>query len=459
MPGIQLTRKLPVLVLVLAVLGLGFHAAAQEADSEDSSIFFSSNVSARYVYSDEPHPLGVIDQIRFTHPFADFTTGIEASNGLGVSVTGRMLAEYRLDSDFNIPFAQPGNPVAAENNIMLAGILYAPLWGGSISLGRQKVEFGKSRLSGLQIDTHVPFLDSVMYTLPIGKLEITQVIATLENHEGIGDLNPTWFLADDGYDFGISDIIVSSRRFSWKEERFTIGIGAQALFSRPYNAFQLGDFLPIFSVHNANVGSNNFSLLFDFELNAIPEHTQYLVLGLDDINAGAVGINDSGIPTIWAVQGGVSGTFHLASLALDYRSEAVATHYLWGSFHNDPDMVLSRAIYRIKTDGGVLLFPLTSPFGPGRLSFEAETTLRIPGWLDIGLAGLLLYGDPAINLTSTTYAEQDVNYEFMLLRLGVSLARDLGAGLRLSADAGGDLLPGGFYPRLGVTGSWRFEAR
>jgi hypothetical protein len=458
MPSLKLTNKFHVLVSILSVLGLGLHTAAQEVDTNDYSIFFSSNVSAHYVYSDEPHPLGVIDQIRFTYPFADFTTGIEASNGLGVSVTGRMLAEYRLDSDFNIPFAQPGNPVAAENNIMLAGILYAPLWGGSISIGRQKVEFGKSRLSGLQIDTHVPFLDSVVYTLPIGKLEITQVIATLENHAGIGDINLPDF-PNDGYYFGISDIIVSSRRFSWKEERFTVGIGAQALFSRPYNAFQLGDFLPVFSVHNANVGSNNFSLLFDFELDAIPGHTQYLTLGLDDVNAGAVGVNDSGIPTIWAIQGGLAGTFHFGSLALDYRSEAVAAHYLWGSFHNDPDMVLSRAIYRLKTDGGVLLFPLTSPFGPGRLSFEAETTLRIPGWLDVGLAALLLYGDPAINLTSTEYEEQDVNYEFMLLRLGVSLARDVGAGLALSASAGGDLLPGGFYPRFGVTGSWHFEAR
>lgn len=449
-----------IFVLVLALSALVMHIGAQEVEEEDYSIFFSSNVTARYTYSDEPHPLGVIDQIRFTQPFVDFTTGIEASNGLGVSVTGRMLAEYKLDSDFNIPFGQPGNPVAAENNIMLAGVLYAPLWGGSISIGRQKVEFGTSRLSGLQIDTHVPFLDSVMYTVPIGKLEITQVIATLENHKAVGDIDLSiWVPISDGYDFGISDIIVSSRRFTWKEERFTVGIGAQALFSRPYNAFQLGDFLPIFSVHNANVGSNNFSLLFDLELDAIPGHTQYLTLGLDDINAGAVGINDSGIPTIWAVQGGVSGTFALGSLTLDYRSEAVAAHYLWGSFHEDDDMVLSRAIYRIKTDGGVLLFPLTSPFGPGRLSFEAETTVRIPGWLDVGLTGLLLYGDPAINLTSTEYMEQDVNYEFMLLRFGVSLERELLSGLRLSVRAGADLQSSGLYPRFEAAGSWHFEAR
>ncbi|HUW69849.1 MAG TPA: hypothetical protein VMX33_06415 [bacterium] len=448
-------RVRPFVVVAMLLLSCVL-VPAQESTATDASIFFESDITAQYVYSDQPNPLGTIDSIRSIEPFAEMTTGIENGSGLGVLLTVRLISEFRNPGESNIPFGYSGNPLAAENNMVAAGVLYAPLLDGLVRLGRQKVDFGPSRLSGLQIDTHVPYLDGVFYSLPIGKLEISQVVATLENRRAIGDLASSFF-TDLNYDFGISDILLSSRHFSWTEDRFKVGIGAQTLFSRPYNVFQLGDILPIFSVHNADVGANNFTLLFDFELTAIPEHRQYLVLGLDEVNANLFGINDSGIPTIWAIQGGVSGVFHFGSASMDYDAEVVATQYLWGSFQDD--VALSRAIYRLRADGGNQLFPLSSPFGPARLSYELVTTTRVPGLLDIGCSGLLLYGDPSINLTETSYVAQSVSYEFMLLRLGLTLSRDLGAGFRLSVGGGGDILPDGFSPRLLVSGAWSSPRR
>jgi len=444
-------------ILVAILLAPFTFGAAQEATDKSASIFFESNISAQYVYSDQPNPLGTIDSIRSIEPFAEMTTGTENGSGLGVLLTVRLISEFRNASESNIPFGYAGNPLAAENNMVAEGILYAPLLDGVVRIGRQKVDFGPSQLSGLQIDTHVPYLDGIFYSLPIGKLEISQVIATLENRRAIGDLDSSVFTGDLNYDFGISDILLSSRHFSWTEDHFKVGIGAQTLFSRPYNVFQLGDILPIYSVHNADVGANNFTLLFDFELTAIPEHRQYLVLGLDEVNANLFGINDSGIPTIWAIQGGVSGVFHFGSASMDYDAEVVATHYLWGSFQDD--VALSRAIYRLRADGGNLLFPLSSPFGPARLSGELRTTTHLPGLFDIGISSLLLYGDPSINLTTTSYEAQSVSYEFMVLRLGLTLSRDLGAGLRLTVGGGGDILPDGFSPRLLVSGAWSSPRR
>jgi hypothetical protein len=85
--------------------------------------------------------------------------------------------------------------------------------------------------------------------------------------------------------------------------------------------------------------------------------------------------------------------------------------------------------------------------------------VRIPEWLDVECSGLLLYGDPSINLTDVSYVARDVSYEFMLFRVGVTLTRDIGSGVSLSAGGGGDLLPDGFSPRLQLSGAWRFNGK
>ncbi|PKL25875.1 MAG: hypothetical protein CVV47_04320 [Spirochaetae bacterium HGW-Spirochaetae-3] len=443
--------------MAVASFCLVLDVTAQDSPNADAQISIESELFLAYTYADLIPPLGGIDSMRLSRPLSDFTATLESSSGVGVTITTRLVSEYRAPGEFNVPVGQSGNPVAIENNLLTAGILYAPALGGLLRIGRQKVDLGPSRLSGLQIDTHVPYLDALYYSLPLGKLEITQVIATLENRPGAADVGGLLDPAIEDYGFSISQILLSSRRFAFKLDNVELGLGVQSLFSRPNNAFQFGDILPIFSVHNGSVGSNNISFIFDAEFNATQDHRQYLVLGFDDFNANLFGVNDSGIPTIWAFQGGLSGTFHFGSVSLDYDTEVLATHYLWGSF--DDDLALSRAIYRLRADGKPLVLPLSSPFGPGRLSFETVATVRIPEWLDVECSGLLLYGDPSINLTDVSYVARDVSYEFMLFRVGVTLTRDIGSGVSLSAGGGGDLLPDGFSPRLQLSGAWRFNGK
>jgi hypothetical protein len=361
----------------------------------------------------------------------------------------RLVAEYTLEGAFNIPEPQSGNPVAVENNIIYKGILTLPFFGGNVTLGRQPISLGPARWSNLQISPQVPYLDSVYFRLPLGRLEITQVIATLENRQGVNDVT---IPVQDGYNFKITDILLSSRRFVWAADTFDVAVGAQSLFSRPYNAYQLGDVLPIFSVHNGDVGVNNITLLADLNVRSIPDHRQYLILGLDDINANLFGGDDYGIPTIWAIVGGVSGTFRLPIFDLDYTMETTATHYLWGSVEDTN--ALSRSIDRLYTDGGNILLPLSSPYGPARISLRWETTAKIPDLMDASLSGLLLWGDPTKDLAATSYAAQPVNYQYMLTRIELGLARNFGAGLSLKIGGGGDILPDAFYPRFSLSGKW-----
>lgn len=436
--------------LALLLVSSAVPAIAEDVVPGEAQFSLAAETRLRYTLGDVEGPLGDIDAFGLSVPLADISFGAEAASGIGIRVGARLVSEYRYASAFSLAVGQSGNPVPVENNMMSEGVLYAPFFGGVVSAGRQKVSFGPSRLSGLMIDASIPFLDSVYFTLPIGKLVISQAVATLENNSaGDGDLDPSGW--DVGYDFDITDIIVSTRRFAWVEERYEIGLGAQALFSRAYNAFHLGEVLPIFSVHNGDVGQNNMSFLFDFESRFIPGHRQYLTLGLDDVNANLFGVGDSGTPTIWAVQAGVSGDVETRAGAWLYDAEVVATHYLWGSFEDD--LALSRSIYRLKADGDDLVLPLSSPYGPARLSFRLESTLAVGASLDVGLSTLALFGDPDIDLISTTYGIHDVSYEFLLLRAELRATRRFG-GLSLGLGCGGDAEPSGLSPRLSVTGAW-----
>jgi len=439
------------LALAIASFSLPAMTIAEDFGVGEAQFSLAAETRFRYTLGDVEGPLGDIDALGLSVPVADFSFGAEAASGIGIRVGARLVSEYRYASALNLAVGQAGNPVPVENNMMSEGVLYAPFFGGAIRAGRQKVSFGPSRLSGLMIDASIPFLDSVYFSIPIGKLVISQVVATLENNRaGDGDLEATMFTVD-GYNFDITDIIVSTRRFAWVEERYEIGFGAQALFSRAYNAFHLGEVLPIFSVHNGDVGQNNMSFLFDFESRYIPGHRQYLTLGLDDVNANLFGVGDSGTPTIWAVQAGVSGDVQTRAGAWSYDAEVVATHYLWGSFEDE--LALSRSIYRLKADGDDLVLPLSSPYGPARLSFRLESTLAVGASLDIGLSTLALFGDPDIDLISTNYEIHGVSYEFLLLRAELRATRRFG-GLSLGLGCGGDVEPSGLSPRLSVSGAW-----
>ena len=137
---------------------------------------------------------------------------------------------------------------------------------------------------------------------------------------------------------------------------------------------------------------------------------------------------------------------------LQNAAEFVATHYLWGSY--DDAWALSRSIYRLWTDAGSLLLPLTSPYGSGRRSFETRLALDLPPRLCVSLSTLLLAGDPSVDLVTTPYASREIVTSFLLFRVDWSAEVELVAGLAATAGASIDVLPSEVRPRFALGLRW-----
>jgi hypothetical protein len=153
------------------------------------------------------------------------------------------------------------------------------------------------------------------------------------------------------------------------------------LAARENNALHLADIFPVFSWHNGHVGGHNFSLLADALWSLVPGLDLYLQAAYDDISAAdLLGLPDTELPTIDAYLLGLAWETGLASRPLSLTLEAGITHYLWGNFHAydyalDKGNYLARAVYRYRSQRGVHLLPLTSPYGPGARWLDLRFTL------------------------------------------------------------------------------------
>jgi hypothetical protein len=142
-----------------------------------------------------------------------------------------------------------------------------------------------------------------------------------------------------------------------------------------------------------------------------------------------------------------------------FEATAGNTHYLWGSF--DPNYYLSRAIYRIRLDGGTLAMPLTSPFGPGCSWITAEANLGFPAGFGAAvsyrfvrrLAGVDLFTTPYEKSATIESGPYGDSHRFEASVSWRRQALDLHAGLRLDAEAG-TLVPSGW---LGASLRWLYE--
>jgi hypothetical protein len=444
-----------VFFIALLILSSSTVLFCEDIENNQYAISIESVFTTQFDFLHEAAPLGWIDVLANALPFNETTVSMRTETGLGVDTTLRLVYEYGQPSHSNIPIGFEGNPIFVENNALYKGLLFFPFFDGEMRIGRQDVSFGPSPLSNLQISRSIPFLDSVYYELPLGPFNISQVIATLENRKGLDDI---YFNSDQSpYGFESSVILLSSRRFSVDTELVSLGIGAQSIASRENNAFQIGDVLPIFSLHSADIGWHNLSLFLDGVLRAVEGHTQYCILGIDDINANTFGIVDGGVPTIAACILGASGSFDFDILSLKYELEGTATHYLWGSFYER--YYLSRSIYRLKSDSGYITLPLTSPYGPARTSVELRTSLAMPLEMFLKLDGLLLYGDSSINLFSTVYEGRTVEYSFMLARIEATIGKIMYDSASIYLGGGVDFVPAGVVPRIFIGGSWNISIR
>jgi hypothetical protein len=147
------------------------------------------------------------------------------------------------------------------------------------------------------------------------------------------------------------------------------------------------------------------------------------MVGFDDISARSFGIPDGDIPTIPGAVVGADYSLPLAGNAatgkifMNLHLEGGYTHYLWGNFHYDdppfddpakPKLLLPKAIYRYAPNHSAVVYPLTSPYGPGAVwaAFAAEFTFPERS-LRAGLDFLFLTKNSEVNLVDTVYSIDD----------------------------------------------------
>jgi hypothetical protein len=200
--------------------------------------------------------------------------------------------------------------------------------------------------------------------------------------------------------------------------------------------FTIVDFLPVSIWHNADVAPNNMGLVLDFSWAALPGLAINFMAGYDDISANLFGVADDGIPTIDAYILSLDYYHGSEGLELDGLVEFGYTHYLWGNFDGKETMgfdmgLLARAIGRYQSDGGAILLPLTSPYGPGAL--WAELKLNVSprdSVLAFGLDALVLSTNSAANLVTLAFTANPAVREAprdILIEGGLSASAALGA--------------------------------
>lgn len=349
-------------------------------------------------------------------------------DGLAViDIAGSWRREYDGFSPNNFFSFKPGNPFAHENQFLQKGYFryfFGPL---EMELGRNKVHYGPSKYSSLLLSQRLPFLDALRLRLPIGSLEMTSLVSTLENREAAEDLDlvtlndndPSYL---DDYDFVDNTIICAMHRFEYSFKRLRLGISGLSFITRPDNAFLLGDFFPVFSWHTADVGWHNLSMIGDVSLAPLPGLEIFAQYGVDDISLGSVNVGDDPLPTIDAYIVGLSFDRLLLKANFSFYLEGGYTHYLWGNFHEE--YALSRAIYRYFMDHENQILPMTSPFGPGSRWIYGEI-----GWGNLNNVSASLFfqlidQNTLANLIDTPYetsSEVENASRTTTMRLGLEL--------------------------------------
>jgi hypothetical protein len=309
--------------------------------------------------------------------------------------------EYLSDlSYWNLPPHLPGNPVALQNDQLARGFVWYNAGPLQIELGRDQVHFGPLR-SALLPSSRLPFLDLLRLVLPVGNLTMDLMISSLQNGQGVDDLDLS---VSPEIQFRSNIIFVNQHRFQYDFGRIRAAVTGLGIFVRPNNAFALADFFPVSSWHATQYRPFNLSLVFDLDAALFPGFRLMTQFGLDDVNASDLfGVGDAPIPTIPAAIVGFEYQRRLFGSALELYGELGYTHYLWGNFDDESRAILARAIYRLSLDHGTRLMPLTSPYGPGAIWTNLEAAWRWRGGLRTGLSAELVFLNPDVDLVHTPY--------------------------------------------------------
>ena len=113
-------------------------------------------------YLRPPEPLSFADRLEMIDPIGMLEMSYQAGLPLTVFIQATLQREYQLEflapaAVSNLPSPLPGNPVALENNDVMAGyLLYAP-GPFEIVFGRQRFSLGPSPLTSLREARYQPY--------------------------------------------------------------------------------------------------------------------------------------------------------------------------------------------------------------------------------------------------------------------------------------------------------------
>jgi hypothetical protein len=355
----------------------------------------------------------------------------DGSGGIAISAEIRSMYEKGAFPENSLFRPRESNPVTVENYFITSGYFYKRFDDVSLLLGRSPVHFGSAAFStGLPAD-HLPYLDGLRLTWELGPLKMTGYAASLENRFKAGGMEMSklaeaeWNTGDpviintdgtfaNGTDlaFGSTNIFLALHRFEWAFRRGRLAVSALQIVCRENNSIHIGDFFPVFSWHQAELGAHNLSLLVEASAVPLPGLELFAQAGWDDIDSSTMGIPDYDIPTIPFYLAGAAwgGEFfdRPASLSL----EAGSSHYLWGNFHEykegDGENYLSRAIYRHKRDTDYVLIPLTSPYGPGVTWLAGAASFGVTSSFQIDGKAELRWRNALADMVTTAYAASAV---------------------------------------------------
>ncbi|MFZ4617747.1 MAG: hypothetical protein ACOYM2_16320, partial [Rectinemataceae bacterium] len=311
-----------------------------------------------------------------------------SDTGLSIEFEGVLRSprpEGLLSTD-NRPGFTPGAGPAIDHHILGRGILSWENPAFRVCFGRDTMQIGAPDLSTLYPSKLLPYMDAARLQGRSGPLNIDWTVATflpVKNWEGLDVDNAAspvernwggqWWSSRD---FNPTTILYVAHRLEYVGERLSFAMGEQIVYARPNNSYEIKNFLPIGTFHANDTYPDNMNIIFEFGAALLPGLTLRAMAGFDDLSSDIIGIADSPVPSIPAAILGLEFSGAPIGLALSGIVEGGYTHYLWGNFDADQNQsgnwygngeFLARMIARYEYDGGGVLLPLTSPYGPGAL--------------------------------------------------------------------------------------------
>ncbi|MBN1649489.1 MAG: hypothetical protein JW874_15730, partial [Spirochaetales bacterium] len=348
----------PLLPLEVRLLRTGLADSAEPVKDNPIQLTQKLEVNFQAFYNDrDKNPLTIYKFLE-KEPLARLGLGLADPDKAGFYIEAFARSEFGDEVYTNLFNPEGDNPVSIDNYFIQYGYFYYDFNPLTLVFGRIPVHFGHPGFNTVLPSKRLPFMDSLYLKLPIGFVTMNMMISSLENREGVDDVNPDAAGAADNtaYEFGRDMIMTALHRFDMHWKRLNVSISGFSIISRQDNTLQLGDFFPVFSWHNADVGWHNLSMVFEASYSPLRGMDLFAQAGYDDINASDLfGIDDTGNPTIDAYILGALYRTPLIGAVLSAKAEFGYTHYLWGNFYdgteadNRGNHVFERAIYRYRT--------------------------------------------------------------------------------------------------------------